>query len=81
MTTFRFRWALVVAAMSVLLGPTAGRVDLQLVGASQLTVDGANSLSAPGNEDAALLVELGSPQGCAGALIHCVASPGRSSCK
>jgi hypothetical protein len=46
-----------------------------------LTVDGANNLSAPGNEDAALLVELGSPQGCAGALIHCVASPGKSSCK
>jgi hypothetical protein len=49
------------------------------------TVDGAINLVGPGNEDAALVVQLGwngqTAQACAGALLPCVASPGRSICK
>lgn len=50
-----------------------------------LTVDGANNLVPPGTEDAALVVQLGwngqTAEACAGALLPCVASPGRSICK
>jgi hypothetical protein len=50
-----------------------------------LTVDGASNLAEPRNEDAALVVQLGwngqTAQACAGALLPCVASPGRSICK
>jgi len=50
-----------------------------------LTVDGAITLVGPGNEQAALVVQLGwngqTAQACVGALLTCVASPGRSICK
>jgi hypothetical protein len=56
-----------------------GRIKFSLI------VDGANNLVGPGNEDAALVVQLGwnsqTAQACAGALLSCVASPGRSICK
>src|SRR5262249_43727171 len=50
-----------------------------------LTVDGANGLVGPGNEQAALVVQLGwngqTAQACLGTLLTCAASPGRSICK